>query len=812
MGVSRYPMGLAPLPSAQKDVEVMRRVLKQPQFQFESVMSLCDRPLQEMQETLELFFKQRISDDQLVFLFCGYTLQDTDGRLYFATPSTTLPAQGTLVKAQLIPAIAIQEAMDSSPAKQQVVIVNSYCQQALDQPIVAASANTLAASLEGTGRVVLAAANRTQTALTAALDAWTYIRYFAEGIESGAADREDTGSLTAAALHNYASQKLHVAAPALETHLAGSDEMANMPLLEVSQGHPRLHYRKVLETATIDTDAVGTPMLEGRSLLNDMRHSLGLSPREAAELEAQVLRPQQEYQQRMAIYRETVAESARSSDVPLDQCRQIWKQLQQALYLRDQDVAMITIAPSLALQQHQQTQYQGHLAHYQQVLLRAMQRQLPLHERDRAMLHRLQQTLHLEDEDVQALEAQLMTRAQQFVTDGDGNNSEPEVEAVAPSSAEPDSQPNPVQAPEGNRFSPQPTLPPSEIPSAETAASLPPDDSRAKEAVMQRLFNLNEPNPIPPEPLPPPVSPPSPVTVQEAPSPTLPNANPNFMDRIRRSTSNYQALIVPAILLAAILGILAAIMPFSNRSNWFKFGQQTPVDATAAQQLNAQGLKKAQSGDNKAAIADYTHAIEKNPNDVSAYTNRGVAYHRLGDTSAAIRDYEQALKLTPQSAAQTAMLHSNLSYAYYDRQNYDKALEEGNQAVALNGNLAQAHINLANARSKKGDYDGAMQDYKQALSLNPPRSVQAGAYNNRGNAQFTQTRTRDAISDYNRAIRLQPEYADAHYNLGLAQQALNNRTAAINSFQTAARYYQTQGKEAQQKEAIDRANALQQSN
>lgn len=806
MGVSRYGVGLDPLPNAQKDVEVMKRVLKQPQFQFDSVLSLCDRPLQAMQEAIELFFKRRERDDQIVFLFCGHTLQDTDGRLYFATPSTTLPAPGPLVKAQLLAVSAIQEAMNDSPAKQQVVIVESYCQQPLDQPVASIAPNSLAASLEGAGRVVLTAANVSQPAVTDVIEAWTYTRYWVEGIESGAADREDSGWLTAAALHRYASQKLHVAAPALETDLAGSAEMADTPLLKMPQDTPRLHYRKVLEAATIASDTAENPALEGRSLLNDTRHSLGLSPQEATALEAQVLRPYQEYRQRLAFYRQTVAESARSPNVPLAQQQQTWKQLQHALYLTSQDVAMITIAPSIAVQQHQQAQYQGNLERYQHVLLGAMQRQFPLHEHDRAMLQRLQQTLHLGDEDVQALEAQLTDQAQQFAADGDRHDHEPEAEATMPSGPQTVIQPTPLTAQDDERLSRQPPVPPPERTAPEAAASVPLEDSRAKEAVLQRLFNLNEPNPLPVAP--PPSVPPSPITVPEDPLPPLPNAKPTPMDRIRRSASNYQALIIPAILLAAILGILAAIIPFSNRPSWFKFGQSTPVDPTAAQQLNAQGLSKAQAGDNKAAIADYNQAIEKNPNDPSAYINRGVAHHRLGDPGAAIRDYEQALKLAPKSA----VLHSNLSYAYYDRQNYDKALEEGNQAVALSGSLAQAHINLANARSKKGDYEGAMRDYAQALSLNPSAAIQAGVYNNRGNVQFAQNKTKAAIADYQQAIQLQPDYADAYYNLGLAQQALNNLAGAKRSLEIAAAYYQKQGKEAQRKEATARANALPQSN
>lgn len=793
MGVSRYSMGLDPLPQAHKDVEMMKRVLKQPQFRFELVQCLCDRPLQEMQETLELFFKQRVSDDQIVFLFCGYTLQDTDGRFYFATPNTTLDEQGAIVKAQLIPVSVIQEAMDSSPAKQQVCILDSY-QPVSNQPVsnqpAVATAN-VSELLAGKGRVILTAANVNQHILTAAIEAWSYTSYLAEGIESGAADTADDGMLTAAALHHYAAQKLQAAAPALKTQIGGSAETAQIPLLEVPRDNPRVHYRKVLEATAIATDAADVPVLEGRSLLNDLRHSLGLSPQEAAELEAQVLRPTQEYRQRLAAYEEHVTESARSHDVADTQLRQSWKQLQQALYLTDQDVAIITIAPSVALKQRQQAQYQGKLAKYQQVLLGAMQRQSPLREGDRMMLQRLQRTLQLGDDDVKTLEAQIAAQTEQFTTADISTAADPPTNAASETS--------PARSLESNTLSPQPS-PPSAAPAA------PPDDSRAREAVLQRLFNVNEPDTSALERTPTPNSLPSPISVQE-PLSILSIAQPNLMDRIRRSASNYQALIIPAILLAAILGLLAAILPSSNRPGWFKFGQPS-ADPTAAQRFNSEGLKKAREGYPKEAISDYNQAIEKNPSDVAVYINRGVVYHRTGNTDAAIRDYEQALKLDPKSA----LAHSNLSYAYYDRQNYDKALDEGNQAVALNGNLAEAHINLANARSKKGDYEGALRDYTQALKLTRAATMQAGVFNNRGNVRLALNNARAAIDEYSRAIRLQPNYADAYYNLGLAQQALNNRPEAIRNLQRAATLYQSQDKEALQKEATDRASALEQGN
>ena len=805
VGVSRYSLGLDPLPSAQKDVEVMKRVLKQPQLRFDSVQSLCDRPLQEMQETIERFFKQRHVDDQLIILFCGYFLSGANG-LYFATPSTQWDEQGAIVTAQTLPASAVKEAMDNSPAKQQVLILDSYTQAALEDSAETEPAFDLEAQLGGAGRVLLAASTSNRSPFTQAhLDVWTYPRYLAEGIESGAADTNDDGILTAADLHHYAARKLQVAAPALKTALYGSAETAQMPLLEVPNHEPRTHYRKVLEAAPIAIEATGAPVLERLPLLEDIRRSLGVPPHEADALTAQVLRPAQEYQQRVALYQEQVADQARSHDATSPHARQTWKQWQQALQLNERDVAMLTIAPSLIGQQRQQVQHQGNLSQYQQVLLWAMQRQYPLRESDRMLLQRLRQTLQLGDDDVTKLEAQITAQAEQFtVSDLGGQPEEAVTKAPDRNASESHTAP---PAPQASSPSPQTSISSPSNSLAEASLTAPVNDSRAREAVLQRLFNLNEPDASALKPTSTSEPPLNPISEREDPFPMLSNARSNPMDRVRRSASNYQALIIPALLLAAIVGLLVAILPSANRSNWFKFGQ-TPADPTAAQRLNLEGLRKAQAGYNKAAIDDYNQAIQKNPDDTAAYTNRGISYHRLGDTDAAIRDYEQALKLDPKSA----VVRSNLSYAYYDRQNYDKALEAGNQAVALNGGLAQAHVNLANARSKKGDYTGALQDYGQAIALRPPAPILAGAHNNQGNAQLALNNARAAIGEYTLAIRLQPDYADAYYNLGLAQQSLGNRPAALRSLQVAATLYQQQGKPALQKEALDRLSALQKDN
>ncbi len=71
------------------------------------------------------------------------------------------------------------------------------------------------------------------------------------------------------------------------------------------------------------------------------------------------------------------------------------------------------------------------------------------------------------------------------------------------------------------------------------------------------------------------------------------------------------------------------------------------------------GVSEFQAGNFKAAIANFTRAIELAPNNASAYYNRGSAQYYLNDYYGAIADYEKAAELNPN------LLNPNLNEAYY---------------------------------------------------------------------------------------------------------------------------------------------------
>jgi tetratricopeptide (TPR) repeat protein len=121
-----------------------------------------------------------------------------------------------------------------------------------------------------------------------------------------------------------------------------------------------------------------------------------------------------------------------------------------------------------------------------------------------------------------------------------------------------------------------------------------------------------------------------------------------------------------------------------------------------------------------------------------------------------------------------------------------------------------AHVDRANAYAEKGQYDQAISEYTKAIELNP---MYAKAYYNRGHTYDKQDQHDEAISDFTEAIELNPMYAKAYNSLGAIyaekgqyDQAISNCTKAIELNPKAAYAYRNRGyaysKQDQYEEAI----------
>jgi Caspase domain len=84
VGVSKYANAFSPLPGVAQDVQAMSKVLSDPELGDYTVTQLLDPGTARLSEAIESFYRERRSDDVLVFYFSGHGLKDERGQLYFA--------------------------------------------------------------------------------------------------------------------------------------------------------------------------------------------------------------------------------------------------------------------------------------------------------------------------------------------------------------------------------------------------------------------------------------------------------------------------------------------------------------------------------------------------------------------------------------------------------------------------------------------------------------------------------------------------------------------------------------------------------
>jgi tetratricopeptide (TPR) repeat protein len=140
---------------------------------------------------------------------------------------------------------------------------------------------------------------------------------------------------------------------------------------------------------------------------------------------------------------------------------------------------------------------------------------------------------------------------------------------------------------------------------------------------------------------------------------------------------------------------------------------------------------------------------------------------------------QNSYRQAPSDRNQASKLNSvdtyiNQGLTYHRQRNYQQAISNYSQAIALNPNSDKAYSNRAAAYNEQKDYQKAIADSSKAISLNP---TYANAYINRGLAYYYQGNSQQAIANYNKAIQLAPSNANAYNNRALAYTRLGNQQA-----------------------------------
>lgn len=342
IGVSEFAdAALAPLPAAIRDSNAVQSVLNHAEMGgFDEVRLLENPDRTEMEEAIDALFRDRHKDDLVLLYFSGHGIKDDTGKFSLATRIT----EKHRLRTTAVAASFVHDVMSSSRSRRQVVILDCCFSGAFATGMMAKddSSVDIKAQLGGEGRAVLTASTATQYAFAQADEELSvYMRFLVEGIRTGAADTDNDGHITVDELHEYAQRKVQEVAPAMKPEIYVARKGYTIQLAKASLGDPQVEYRKAVEKVVVeDSEEIH---FVNRRTLDEHRKTLRLPTEIATKIEAEVLQPYRERQEKLQQYGQSLTEIIQQEQPLSSENIARLKRLQQVLKLRDEDIASIEL-------------------------------------------------------------------------------------------------------------------------------------------------------------------------------------------------------------------------------------------------------------------------------------------------------------------------------------------------------------------------------------------------------------------------------------------------------------------------------------
>jgi Tfp pilus assembly protein PilF len=184
--------------------------------------------------------------------------------------------------------------------------------------------------------------------------------------------------------------------------------------------------------------------------------------------------------------------------------------------------------------------------------------------------------------------------------------------------------------------------------------------------------------------------------------------------------------------------------------------QETKINIGATEQIDL----------TLAAAAAGGGSLSKEEQEFRTLFTEGVEANKKADYDAALTKFGEALKLRPDCYA----CQYNIGGSYFSKKEYDKAEAAFQAAAKLDPNSAEPYNALANMYNAQKKFDQAAAMTSEALKRGGG-SAGGGTPEtlfNQGVTLWNAGKVAEARTQFEAAVKAKPDYADAHYWIGMA--------------------------------------------
>ena len=208
------------------------------------------------------------------------------------------------------------------------------------------------------------------------------------------------------------------------------------------------------------------------------------------------------------------------------------------------------------------------------------------------------------------------------------------------------------------------------------------------------------------------------------------------------------------------------------------YRQVLDIEPDHFESLHLIGVISHQRGDHAAAVRQIDAALQANPKNAAAHSNRGLALQELGRFADALASFERALAVEPDDA--DVLMSRGVALAALGR--CGEAIASYDRALAISPDHVDALTNRGSALYVLGRATAALASYERALAISPDHPE---ALANRGVTLHTLKRDAEALASLDRALAGRPHHPETLANRGVVLHALGRHAEALASFDEA---------------------------